>query len=164
MATTAVLEDMVGYRLGFTISATSVPTTTDVQSWLWEAAKKIAKKADPKFIEKLILTYVQTVDETLLLSSLTNYLRPLGFHIWYGVDQSLDKVLASKMTLMDHSFIEGENLTCQECGVSYQQETQEKYELFDVSWNVQFRITYILFISLNFIPRIFTPFVCQFRR
>jgi hypothetical protein len=79
-------------------------------------------------------------------------------------DQSLDKVLASKMTLMDHSFIEGENLTCQECGVSYQQETQEKYELFNVSWNVQFRITYILFISLNFIPRKFIPFVCQFRR
>lgn len=86
MATTAELEDMVGYRLGFTISATSVPTATEVQSWLWEAAKKVAKKADPSFLEKLILTFTHTTDETLLLSSLTEYLRPLGLHIWYGVD------------------------------------------------------------------------------
>lgn len=92
MASTAELEDMVGYRLGLTISATSVPTTTDVQSWLWEAAKKIAKKADPKFIENLITTYVYSDDDILPLSGVTNYLRPVGLHIWYGVDESLDKV------------------------------------------------------------------------
>jgi hypothetical protein len=86
MATTAELEDMVGYRLGLTISATSVPTTTEVQSWLWEAAKKIAKKADPKFIENLITSHVYTTNNILVLSAVTNYLRPVGLRVWYGAD------------------------------------------------------------------------------
>lgn len=46
-------------------------------------------------------------------------------------DRSEDTKLARQLTLMDQKFIDGENLTCQDCGVSYQQETAKKYELFD---------------------------------
>jgi hypothetical protein len=68
MATTAELEDMVGYRLGVAISSSSVPTTTDVQSWLWEAAKKVAKIADPIFLQNLVteldISGVSSIDIT----------------------------------------------------------------------------------------------------
>jgi len=46
-------------------------------------------------------------------------------------DRSEDTKLARQLTLMDHKFIDGENLTCQECGEAYQKETTKKYALFD---------------------------------
>lgn len=46
-------------------------------------------------------------------------------------DRSEDTKLACQLTLMDNKFIDGDNLTCRECGISYQQETAKKHELFD---------------------------------
>ena len=85
MATTAALEDAVGYRLGFTISATSVPTSTEVQAWLTEAALKIAKRANPLLIEGLIDVFAES-HQQITLSELTNYLRPVGLHLCYSAD------------------------------------------------------------------------------
>ncbi len=38
----------------------------------------------------------------------------------------------SEVTLMDEAFVDGKNLTCQNCGVPYQQETRDKFKLFRV--------------------------------
>ena len=85
MATTAALEDAVGYRLGITIGASSVPTTTDVQAWLTEAALKIAKRADPLLIDGLIDVFTES-HQQIALSELTNYLRPVGLHLSFSSD------------------------------------------------------------------------------
>lgn len=50
-------------------------------------------------------------------------------------DQSSDSTLAHELKLMDRQFVDGDNLTCEHCGLSYQRETKEKFELFNVSWN-----------------------------
>lgn len=84
MATTAILEDRVGYRLGITISSSSFPTTTDVQSWLTEAAYKIAKKAPVHLLQNLINVKVATMNtSTIDISSLTGYCRPVALtYMW----------------------------------------------------------------------------------
>lgn len=81
MATTAELEDMVGYRLGLTISATSIPTTTDVQSWLWEAAKKVAKKADPLLVQGLVSIFSLGGARTMPVGSITGYIKPIALYL-----------------------------------------------------------------------------------
>ena len=42
-------------------------------------------------------------------------------------------ISALKLVLSDIKFVEGCNLTCQECGLRYQQEARTKYDQFNVS-------------------------------
>lgn len=48
-------------------------------------------------------------------------------------DQGRGSILTHQSILSEYVFIDGENLTCIECGVSYQQETRRKLDLFTVS-------------------------------
>jgi len=55
-------------------------------------------------------------------------------HAMFLWDQGSDSLLRSPpLPLTDHMFIEGSNLICKDCGLSYQKEARQKYDLFKVS-------------------------------
>ena len=63
--------------------------------------------------------------ETIMNRMYTLYLR----------DKGLDFSLAhTPLTLSGYIFIDGANLTCKDCGVSYQQETRRKIDIFTVGF------------------------------
>ena len=84
---------------------------------------------------KLLPRSVYDALETIVQSEYSLYLR----------DHELEPMSdVSEVTLLDEAFVDGENLTCQACGVSYQQETKHKYKLFRVSKeHFPFPITWI---------------------
>ena len=51
----------------------------------------------------------------------------------YLRDQGLDSLSTHHFNLSDYVFIDGDNLTCKDCGVSYQHETKRKLDVFTVS-------------------------------
>mmetsp|Transcript_20083 Transcript_20083/g.42088 ORF Transcript_20083/g.42088 Transcript_20083/m.42088 type:complete len:1210 (+) Transcript_20083:2-3631(+) len=51
-------------------------------------------------------------------------------HAMFLRDQDSDSLLSPPLPLTDHMFIEGSNLICKDCGLSYQKEARRKYGLF----------------------------------
>jgi len=74
MATRSELEDQVGYKLGLTIDANSIPSNTQVQQWLNEGQLDVARKIHPQLAPDLIEVEsinINAGDETFALSSLS---------------------------------------------------------------------------------------------
>ncbi|KAL7551081.1 hypothetical protein ACHAWF_014279, partial [Thalassiosira exigua] len=44
-------------------------------------------------------------------------------------DQALDQSLSANLSLFDNKIVEGNNLTCDDCGLEYQREARQKYDL-----------------------------------
>lgn len=84
MASLATLRLGVGARLGVTIGATTIPTQTQVDAWLLEAAYKIIDKADDKYLDKNLTYTESTLADTLFtidISGYTRHARTVGLSI-----------------------------------------------------------------------------------
>lgn len=104
MASLATLRLGVGSRLGTTIGASSIPTQTQVDAWLLEAAYKICDKADIMHLSKnfdadadsSIASGTASID----ISGLTRYSRPVSLAL--NLDPSGDNQMIEAYRIPDN--------------------------------------------------------------
>ena len=84
MASLATLRLGVGALLGTTISATSIPTQTQVDEWLLECAYKICDKAHEMHLDKNFVRDSSTIPiatDEIDISGVTRYCRTVAFGV-----------------------------------------------------------------------------------